>query len=384
MSPKPNSRSATVSERVSGMLKSASVPKMLSRADGTRHSHHVLPTAGLLTQPHILDSPRQVKTRFAPHEDEFELDVTTGEFPETMELGEELGSGTFGVVRVGVCQESGEKFAVKVLKKKSGSLLNLDRIRNEVLALRELTECDNAVKFVDCYEDKENIYLVQELCTGGSLRDLFMERKGRHLEEIEVAQVASSILRIVAFCHKKSMCYGDVKPENFVLKSPYSGPGDSCIPTDRLVIKAVDFGSAKMNAIGASLRGENGSPLYRAPEAHDGAYGLEVDIWSVGVLMYHLLCGKPPFVHRVIQGEWEWSWRMARKLQPDGLGYAITAIPLDFHGEKWESISCGAKDLLSKMLDRDVGRRITAEHALEHPWILENLARLEMTYSKKN
>ncbi|GMH39596.1 hypothetical protein BSKO_07494 [Bryopsis sp. KO-2023] len=379
IAPNPRRRGSKRTERVAGMPRSGNV---LSRAESTRHVYPMLPAGGLLTPSQAIANTRQVQTSFAPLDNgEFELDVTTGEFPATLELGDELGSGTFGVVRVVTCRVTGEKFAVKVLPKKHGALLNTNRIRNEVLAWRQLTECDNAVKFVDCYEDRTSIYLVQELCTGGNLRDLFMARPNRSLDEIEVAQVAWSILRIVAFCHKKSMCYGDVKPENFVLKWPYDHRSWS--PKEPLLVKAVDFGSAKMNAKEGSLRGENGSPLYRAPEAHYGAYGVEVDIWSVGVLMYHLLCGAPPFVHRVIQGEWEWSWRMSQKLHPDGLGYAITAIPLDFYGEIWETISEGAKDLLSKMLDRDVQRRITAQNALQHPWILENSARLEISYANQ-
>lgn len=118
--------------------------------------------------------------------------------------------------------------------------------------------------------------------------DGYQSREGHHLEEIEVAQVASSVLQIVAHCHQKSMCYGDVKPENFVLKCTYPGPYslmDPKGPKGYMVLKAVDFGSVKMDAQSGKLRGENGSPLYRAPEAHEGGYGVEVDVWSVGVLV---------------------------------------------------------------------------------------------------
>lgn len=84
------------------------------------------------------------------------------------------------------------------------------------------------------------------------------------------------------------MCYGDIKPENFVLKHPYPEPQTTVLPEvlkGHMILKAVDFGSATMNVGSEKLRGEIGSPLYRAPEAHEGGYGLEVDVWSVGILV---------------------------------------------------------------------------------------------------
>lgn len=311
----------------------------------------------------------------------FDLDVTSGPFPEYLELGEEIGRGTFGIVHKARDTRSGKEVAVKLLKKREGPFVNLGRIRNEVLAWRELSNHPHAVTFYGCYEDKDNIYLVQELCAGGDLRELFMSREGQCLEEIEVAQVAYSILQVITFCHEKCMCYQDIKPENFVLKCPYPGPQaflDPKGPKGHIVLKAVDFGSVKMNVQSGKLRGENGSPLYRAPEAYLGPYGIEADVWSLGMLMYHLLCGRPAFVNNVMSCPWDWNGRMSNAMNQDALGCAITVAPLTFCGDEWTGVSRDAKDLLSKMLDRDVGCRISAQAALEHPWIKDNLARLEM------
>lgn len=105
---------------------------------------------------------------------------------------------------------------------------------------------------------------------------------------------------------------------------------------------------------GQTLSGLAGSPAYVAPEVLSGNYSEKVDVWSAGVLLHALLVGVPPFQGESLKAVFE----------------AIKNIKLDFHTGIWESISKPARDLISRMLTRDVSARITADEVLSKPLML--------------
>ena len=109
----------------------------------------------------------------------------------------------------------------------------------------------------------------------------------KQLMEHEAAHVTAAILRMVANCHQLNICYGDIKPANFLVRCPcHSGSSTLQAGSRQLQVKATDFGSAQRTKPGnARLSGENGTPLYTAPEVQEPPYGLESDVWSVGVLV---------------------------------------------------------------------------------------------------
>lgn len=286
-----------------------------------------------------------------------------GRMPASLKLGEVMGRGTFGVVREAICERTGRRLAVKVLSKRRPGYSKKQlraRIENEVSVWTELLHCKDVATLHACYEDDDHVYLVQERCAGGSLGDILKERE--YVTEPEAATLVASILRMLSECHSRSICYGDVKPANFLLPRGGTGPETLRRSAD---LKAVDFGSAQRTRPGeARLMAESGTPLYMAPEVQAPPYGLESDVWSVGILLYQLLSGTPPFVSSVA--------RTMMELTPASLAYAIAYVKLKFEGEVWKSISPDAKDLISKMLQRDISSRISADEALNHPWILAN------------
>ncbi|CAD7697601.1 unnamed protein product [Ostreobium quekettii] len=287
-----------------------------------------------------------------------------GALPETLALGEAVGRGTFGRVLAARCAVTGVEYAVKVLRKRRvgfPSHVMRAKILNEVSLWKDVQGCDDVVHLHKCYEDNDHMYLVQDFCAGGTLDDVMKARQC--LGEAEAAFTITGILRMVRKCHAQHIVYGDVKPSNFVVcPSSPSAAVDGEPGACGVALKAVDFGSAKkLEAGAASIMVECGSPLYAAPEVHEPPYGLESDVWSIGVLLYQLLSGEPPFVKAVA--------KTMRDLNPTSLAYAITYVKLNFDGDVWEHISGGAKDLISKMLERDVQKRITAADALRHPWI---------------
>lgn len=263
-------------------------------------------------------------------------------------LGSELGEGVAGTVRI--CTALGGKdgqssaLACKTVRKKTlTSATSVRQLRREVRALREAGDHPSVVALKDVLEDGENVHLIMELCQGGDLFDRIKQWK--RFSEGEASRVTQTILSVLRNCHAKGIAHRDVKPENILLKSWTSN-------TD---VKLVDFGQAEFFTVGQKMTKPVGSKYYVAPEVLDCSYGPEADLWSLGVTLYILLSGSPPF--------------MAKK-QKD-LFQKIKVGVYDIETGPWRRISNKAKHLVCRMLCSDPSRRITAEEALVHPWILQ-------------
>lgn len=260
-------------------------------------------------------------------------------------LDKELGRGQFGITYLCTERATGLTYACKsVSKKKLVTRSDVDDMRREVMILQHLTGQPNIVDFKGAYEDRQNVHLVMELCSGGELFDRIIA-KGSYSER-EAAAICRQIVNVVHVCHFMGVMHRDLKPENFLLVSRKE---DS-------PIKATDFGLSVFIDEGKHYREIVGSVYYVAPEVLHRNYGKEIDVWSAGVILYILLCGVPPF------------WAETEK----GIFDAILQGVLDFSGEPWPSVSHGAKDLIRKMLTQDPKKRITAAKALEHVWLREN------------
>ncbi|KAK8509965.1 hypothetical protein V6N13_118511 [Hibiscus sabdariffa] len=267
------------------------------------------------------------------------VDVTT-----IYDLDKELGRGQFGITYLCTEKATGRKYACKSI---STSKLTTDKdkedVRREVSILQHLTGQPNIVEFKGAYEDRKNVHLVMELCSGGELFDRIIA-KGSYSER-QAASVFRQIVNVVHACHFMGVIHRDLKPENFLLVSK-----DENSP-----IKATDFGLSVFIEEGRMYRDLVGSAYYVAPEVLNRRYGKEIDVWSAGVILYILLSGIPPFY-----GETEKE-----------IFKAVLEGHLDLKSQPWPSISEGAKDLIRKMLARDPQTRITAAEALDHPWMKE-------------
>lgn len=257
-------------------------------------------------------------------------------------LGEELGWGQFGVIRVCSDLLTGESLACKsIAKDRLISLEDLRSVKLEIEVMALLSGHPNVVGLKAVYEDKSCVHLIMELCAGGELFHR-LEKHGR-FSEPDARVLFRDLMEVVMYCHDKGIVHRDLKPENILLDNKSSSSP----------IKLADFGLATYIKPGQSLNGTVGSPFYIAPEVLAGGYNKAADVWSAGVILYILLSGIPPF----------WGKTKSRIFD------AVRSEELRFPSEHWDLISASAKALIAGMLCRDPAQRLTAAQVLDHPWI---------------
>uniref|UniRef100_A0A7C9DYG1 non-specific serine/threonine protein kinase n=2 Tax=Opuntia streptacantha TaxID=393608 RepID=A0A7C9DYG1_OPUST len=186
---------------------------------------------------------------------------------------------------------------------------------------------------------------VIRLCEGGELLDRILAKKDSRYTERDAAVVVRQMLKVAAQCHLHGLVHRDMKPENFLFKSPKE---DS-------PLKATDFGLSDFINPGKKFTDIVGSAYYVAPEVLRRKSGPESDVWSIGVITYILLCGRRPFWDRTEEG----IFKEVLRNKPD------------FRRKPWPSISDDAKDFVKKLLVKDPRARLTAAQALSHPWVRE-------------
>ncbi|KAM9845288.1 death-associated protein kinase 3 [Aulostomus maculatus] len=262
------------------------------------------------------------------------------------EMGEELGSGQFAIVRKCKEKSSSVEYAAKFIKKRrlSSSRRGVSReeIEREVNILREIQH-SNIITLHDIFENKTDVILILELVSGGELFDFLAEKES--LTEEEATQFLKQILDGVQYLHSKRIAHFDLKPENIMLL-------DKNVPNPR--IKLIDFGIAHQIKAGNEFKNIFGTPEFVAPEiVNYEPLGLEADMWSIGVITYILLSGASPFLGETKQETLT----------------NISAVNYDFDEEYFSNTSELAKDFIRRLLVKDPKKRMTIDDSLEHPWI---------------
>ena len=250
-------------------------------------------------------------------------------------LGEKLGEGTFGVVRLATHILTGEKVAVKILeKRKILEEADVTRIEREIKILKMLHH-NNIVQLYSVTQTSTTIYLIMEYASGKELFDYIIFKK--RLPEIEACKFYQQILSGIEYLHKLRVVHRDLKPENLLLDSKKD-------------LKIADFGLSNLYPNNELLKTACGSPCYAAPEMINGKdyKGHLVDIWSSGIILFAMICGYLPF----------------EDADNDVLYRKITegrfSIP--------RYVSEQAKDLLRKVLNVDPSKRYGIKQIKKHPW----------------
>mmetsp|Transcript_15151 Transcript_15151/g.21241 ORF Transcript_15151/g.21241 Transcript_15151/m.21241 type:complete len:388 (+) Transcript_15151:523-1686(+) len=230
----------------------------------------------------------------------------------------------------------------------------LEVFRHEVKLMKKMKH-RNVIEFYEAFEDKNFLYVSMELCEGGELFKLVERGK---MTEQRAAGILYELLQGLKHIHDQDVAHCDLKPENFVFLHKGS---DS-------PVKIIDFGMAKPVPPHVYLTQFAGTPYYIAPEILDGRYNTACDMWSMGIVMFLLLYGYPPF-HASGHKEGSASTREVFKKIQKGFdpkirkGYGAW-FPRGFN------VSDEARDLIARLLTRDTKDRYTVDEMLAHPWFV--------------
>ncbi|XP_056272051.1 death-associated protein kinase 2 isoform X1 [Pseudoliparis swirei] len=262
------------------------------------------------------------------------------------EIGEDLGSGQFAIVKRCIERSTGIEYAAKFIKKRQSRAsrrgVKRDAIEREVDILQQLQH-NNIVALHDVFENRTDVVLILELVSGGELFDFLAQKES--LSEEEATRFIRQILDGVEYLHSKRIVHFDLKPENIMLL-------DRNVPLPR--IKLIDFGLAHKIEAGTDFKDIFGTPEFVAPEiVNYEPLGLEADMWSIGVITYILLSGASPFLGDSKQ---------------ETLGN-ISALDYDFDEELFSNTSELAKSFIRQLLVKDTRKRMTIQEALNHHWI---------------
>uniref|UniRef100_A0A9J2PLK5 non-specific serine/threonine protein kinase n=1 Tax=Ascaris lumbricoides TaxID=6252 RepID=A0A9J2PLK5_ASCLU len=270
---------------------------------------------------------------------------------------EVLGTGISGTIRVAYRRKDHLKCALKVLPDRPVS-------RREIQLQYIASQHPHVVRILDVYENilqqSKCLFVVMEYMGGGAL---FERIKRGDLTEHEAARIMRDIGSAVAHLHSLGIAHRDIKPENML----YSNEG---------VLKLADFGFAKHSAQGEErpLQTACYTPYYVAPEIlRRDRYDKSCDMWSLGVVMYILLCGLAPFYSR---GDSDFSVGMRRRIKKGSYS---------FPSPEWDQISEEAKSLVRRLLVTNPDQRLTADEMMEDIWIVRwSLAPKTPLYTKSN
>jgi len=270
--------------------------------------------------------------------------VKTKQITDDYKIGSNvLGLGISGKV-VECFDTSGEKFALKVLKDNAKS-------RREIDLHWRASGCRHIVNIKDVYDNTYNgqrcLMVVMECMEGGELFNRIQERKS--FNEREAAEIVKDICLAVKFLHDMNVAHRDLKPENLLYTS--GDPG---------VLKLTDFGFAKETLIRETLQTPCYTPYYVAPEVlGPEKYDKSCDIWSLGVIMYILICGFPPFYSN-----------HGQPISP-GMKKRIRSGQYEFPKPEWSNVSSDCKDLIKGCLKTNPEERLTIDQVIGSKWVAQ-------------
>lgn len=285
------------------------------------------------------------------------------------ETGEVLGEGSFGQVKT-YRNSSGREFAVKVIEKKDRH----DRLKvlKEIEIFHYCQGHENILQLIEFYEEEDRFYVVFEKMEGGTLLDTIRQRG--HLSEKEASLVIRDIARALSFLHKMGIAHRDLKPENILcVKAGQLTPVKIC-DFDLGSGIQLDYENSSQFVTTPQLLSPVGSADFMAPEVVDvwlyrgWSYDKRCDLWSLGIILYILLCGYRPFYATCGKKCGFQEGEPCDECQ-ELLFKCIQDGEFSFPEEEWGEISNEAHDLVSHLLVRNPQQRYTADEVLEHPWI---------------
>jgi len=268
-----------------------------------------------------------------------------------------IGKGSYGQVCIasrgeaeGHMSSTGtgkrKKFACKCVVLRNDAKY-IAKLQEEVNVLRELRGHENIIRLYDVFCVDNELFIITELGRGGDLFHLLTTHPKHGVTEAYAAKTVAQMLSSVAFLHCRQICHRDLKLENWVLESGK----DVWSP-----LKLIDFGLSTHFTPGHRLSRVVGSSYYVAPEVLKKSYTEACDLWSLGVIVYMLLSGAPPFYGK----------------NDEAIKASIVQGEYTFPHELFRDVSDEAMAFVSTLLSYNIEYRYTAEQALTHPWLAVN------------
>nr|XP_057911373.1 MAP kinase-activated protein kinase 2 [Doryrhamphus excisus] len=260
-----------------------------------------------------------------------------------------LGLGINGKVLEIFQRKTGDKYALKMLQ-------DCSKARREVELHWRASPCSNIVRIIDVYENlyqgRKCLLIVMECMDGGELFSRIQDRGDQAFTEREASDIMKSIGEAIQYLHAVNIAHRDVKPENLL----YSTKRPNAL------LKLTDFGFAKETTSHNSLATPCYTPYYVAPEVlGPEKYDKSCDMWSLGVIMYILLCGYPPFYSD-----------HGLAISP-GMKKRIRMGQYVFPNPEWSDVSEEAKQLIKTLLKTEPTQRLTITEFMNHPWINQSM-----------
>ncbi|KAK5894863.1 hypothetical protein CesoFtcFv8_011511 [Champsocephalus esox] len=307
-------------------------------------SSQIQPAVPIQQQPNLNSAP------FPPHcfvntlnnPLQIKRNVITVDYNVTSQV---LGMGINGKVLEIFHKESGEKYALKMLQ-------DCPEARREVELHWRVSTCCHIVPIIDVYENlyhgRKCLLIVLECMDGGELFSHIQDRGNHAFTEREASDIMKSIGEAIHFLHFINIAHRDIKPENLLYTSKRPDA----------FLKLTDFGFAKEITTLNSLATPCFTPYYVAPEVlGPEKYDRSCDMWSLGVIMYILLCGYPPFFSH-----------HGLAISP-GMKRRIRTGKYDFPKQEWSDVSDEAKQLICHLLKTEPTQRMNVTEFINHPWI---------------
>ena len=259
------------------------------------------------------------------------------------EVKQKIGKGKFGLVKCGLNKETKKPVAIKIMAKKNMDKSDLELAKVEIDILK-IGQHPNIIKLYDIYENESYIYIIMEYCSGGDLLSYF-EYNEYELPETKVCEIIHKLSMAIYYLHSYGIVHRDLKPEN-ILMTDLSPQAD---------IRLLDFGLSKIIGNEEKCTEPYGTLSFVAPEVLQGKpYDKSVDLWSIGIITFLLLCGYLPFDDKHSERE------IARQTIQD---------PVPFEEKIWKRYSPEAKTFVDGLLQKKPEKRYSIKEVLEHPWI---------------
>uniref|UniRef100_A0AAQ4S4U1 Doublecortin-like kinase 3 n=1 Tax=Gasterosteus aculeatus aculeatus TaxID=481459 RepID=A0AAQ4S4U1_GASAC len=276
-------------------------------------------------------------------------DVTLAEIEHFYEIGHVVGDGNFAVVRKCRRRDDGQTLAVKIVER--SKLIGREHMMQNELSLLGSLCHPRIVRLFSHHHTHTHSYLVMELVGGGDLFEAISERGT--FPEAESGLMVSDVSEALNYMHCKSIVHRDLKPENLLVSIEHVAPSISRL-------KLGDFGLAMV--VTEPVFTICGTPTYVAPEIlRETGYGVAVDVWALGIILYILLCGFAPF--------------RSQDRDQEELFQLIKQGQLHFLSPYWDAVSEDATGLVRALLEPDPAVRLTAEQTMTHPWVKASICR---------